>query len=143
MTQKPSSVTFFIDRCLGKHPILETLRATGISVEIHDDHFAQNAQDIKWIPEIGKRKWIILTKDASIGSNPLERQAVARAGVRMFTLASQNLSGEDTAIIFRDALSAMLRFIKKHPSPFIAKVHRDGRVKSWKNAEDLMREIEK
>jgi len=47
MTSKGESVTFFIDRCLGKHPILETLRATGISVEIHDDHFPQNAQDIE------------------------------------------------------------------------------------------------
>ncbi|MDB9314899.1 hypothetical protein PN462_17425 [Spirulina sp. CS-785/01] len=55
MTSASSTVTFFIDRCLGKHPILETLRATGITVEIHDDHFPQNAQDVEWIPEIGRR----------------------------------------------------------------------------------------
>lgn len=34
--------TFFIDRCLGNKLIVETLRATGVSVEIHDDHFGRN-----------------------------------------------------------------------------------------------------
>lgn len=38
--------TFFIDRCLGNKLIVETLRGAGVSVEIHDDHFAQAAQDI-------------------------------------------------------------------------------------------------
>lgn len=142
MTSKPQAVTFFIDCCLGKHPILEMLRETGISVKIHDEHFPQNAQDIEWIPEVGKRQWIILTKDERIGRNPLERQAVARANLRMFTLASRKLSGEDTAIAFRDALNSMLRFIKKNPSPFIAKVYRDGRVNAWKSADDLLSEIE-
>ena len=78
---------FFIDRCLGKHPILEKLREAGISVEIHDDHFLPNTLDADWIPKIGEWGWVILTKDARIARNTLERQAVARAEIRMFTLA--------------------------------------------------------
>lgn len=42
MSLEPKTIVFFIDRCLGKHPILERLRETGVTVEIHDDHFAQN-----------------------------------------------------------------------------------------------------
>lgn len=91
---------------------------------------------------MGRKGWIILTKDARIGRNALERQVVARAGLRMFTLASQNLSGEETAIILKLALNAMLRFTEKHSSPFIAKVCKGGKVKPWKNAEDLLAEIE-
>jgi len=37
MNLKPTQTVFFIDRCLGKHPILEMLREKGVSVEIHDD----------------------------------------------------------------------------------------------------------
>jgi PIN like domain len=50
-----ASTTFFIDRCLGNKLIVDTLRSAGINVEIHDDHFNKNTQDVDWIPEIGKR----------------------------------------------------------------------------------------
>jgi hypothetical protein len=33
------SVTFFIDRCLGNKPIVETLRGAALAVEIHDDRY--------------------------------------------------------------------------------------------------------
>ena len=141
MSEKPKHTVFFIDRCLGKHPILEMLKKTGVTVEIHDDHFPQNTQDQDWIPQIGELGWIILTKDARIARNTLERQAVALAGIRMFILASSKLTGEETAIAFRDGLTRMLKFIEKHPAPFIAKVYKDGKVSEWKNATALLNEI--
>jgi PIN like domain len=120
---------------------VETLRETGITIEIHDDHFLQNSLDVDWLPEVGKREWVILTKDANIGRNKLERLAVTNAGIRMFALASKNLSGTDMAIAFKDSLSQMLKFIDKNPAPFIAKVYRDGTVKAWKNNQDLLAEV--
>jgi uncharacterized protein (DUF2249 family) len=142
MTEYQQQIVFFIDRCLGKHPILEMLRETGINVEIHDDHFPQNMPDQFWIPQIGEWGWIVLTKDARIARNTMERQAVARAGIRMFTLASKKLTGEETAIAFGDALIGMLKFIEKHPAPFIAKVYKNGKVSEWKNATELLEEIQ-
>jgi hypothetical protein len=141
MIPRLKQTIFFIDRCLGKHPIFEKLRETGIRVEIHDDHFPPNTLDADWIPKIGEWGWIILTKDARIARNTLERQAVARAEIRMFTLASGNLTGEETAIAFQKALEPMLKFIEKNDSPFIAKIYRDGRVQVWKTATDLLNEI--
>ncbi|MTJ09777.1 hypothetical protein [Anabaena sp. UHCC 0204] len=52
MTQ-PQSITFFIDRCLGKKSIPETLRTAGITIEIHDDHFDKGALDVDWLPQEG------------------------------------------------------------------------------------------
>ena len=60
---QPQSVVFFIDRCLGSRRIPEVLRGAGITVEAHDDHFNKGAQDVDWLPEIGKKGWIVLTKD--------------------------------------------------------------------------------
>jgi predicted nuclease of predicted toxin-antitoxin system len=136
------STTFFIDRCLGNKLIVETLRAAGVSVEIHDDHFGKNTQDVDWIPKIGKRGWIILTKDARIGKNQMERLAVADARVRMFVLVSQNLSGADMANIFVTAIPAMEKFIVQNLAPFIAKVDRDSKVKVWKDNLDLLSELD-
>ena len=135
------SVTFFIDRCLGNKLIVETLRGAGLTVEIHDDHFGKNAPDVDWIPEIGARGWVILTKDARIGKNRIERLAVADARVRMFTLASQSLSGTDMADIFLKAIPELKKFIYGNPAPFIAKVYQGGKVKAWKDDLALVAEL--
>ena len=140
-TGSKQEITFFIDRCLGKKLIAKTFQDSGIAVEIHDDHFAQNVQDVDWLPEIGKRGWVVLTKDARISKNYLERMAVTKAGVSMFILASQNLSGKQMADIFLRAVTKMQEFVLSYPAPFIAKVYRDGRVEMWKDAQTLLGEL--
>ena len=125
-TGSEPEITFFIDRCLGKKLIATAFKSSGIAVEIHDNHFSQNAIDVDWLPEIGKRGWVVLTKDARISQNHLERMAVTNAGIKMFTLASQNLSGKKMADIFLGAVTKMQEFVRKHPAPFIAKVYRFG-----------------
>jgi predicted nuclease of predicted toxin-antitoxin system len=140
MTQ-PQSIVFFIDRCLGNKRIVETLKNAGISIEIHDDHFEKNAQDVDWLPEIGKKGWVVLTKDANIGKHSLERIAVARAQVKMFVLASQNLSGNDMAAIFLKNIVPMQEFVRNHPAPFIAKIYRNGNIDLWKDNQTLLEEL--
>ena len=121
---QPQPTTFFIDRCLGAKCIAEVLRSSGITVETHDEHFDKGAQDVEWIHKVGQRGWIVLTKDKNISKNHLERLAVASASIKMFILASQDLSGSDMAAIFLEAIVAMQDFVRKHPAPFIAKIYR-------------------
>jgi predicted nuclease of predicted toxin-antitoxin system len=138
---QPQSVVFFIDRCLGSRRIPEVLRGAGITVEAHDDHFNKGAQDVDWLPEIGKKGWIVLTKDASIGKNFLERITVARAHIKMFTFASQSLSGEEMVTILLKAIVPMQEFVRKHPAPFIAKIYGDGTIRMWKDSQTLLKEL--
>lgn len=142
MTQ-PQSITFFIDRCLGSKSIVEILRKAGITVEIHDEHFDKGAQDVDWLPEVGKKGWVVLTKDDRISKNHLERIAAARSQVKMFVLASQNLQGKDMAAIFLKAIVPMQEFVRKHPAPFIAKIYRDGNITLWKDSQMLLEELER
>lgn len=132
---------FFIDRCLGSVRLAAALRQSGITVEIHDDHFPKDAQDEDWLPEVGKRGWIVLTKDSRIAKRTSERLAVASANIRMFVLASQNLPGQDMVEVFRKAFMAMQAFTRKNPSPFIAKIYKSGEVSEWKNHEELLTEL--
>ena len=113
----------------------------GISVETHDQHFRKNALDTEWISQIAEKEWVILTKDERIGKNALERQVVARTGLRMFTFTSQQLSGDDMVKILEKAIIPMQKFIEKKSAPFIAKIHKNGSVKEWKTAKDLLDEI--
>ena len=138
---QPQSITFFVDRCLGSKSIVEILQSTGINIEIHDKHFDKGAQDVDWLPEVGKRGWVVLTKDANIGKHTLERIAVTRAQIKMFVLASQSLSGTDMAAIFLKAIVAMQEFVREHPAPFIAKIYRDGKILMWKDKQMLEEEL--
>lgn len=132
---------FFVDRCLGGKKVPEALRNAGITVEFHDDHFPKEATDTEWIPKVGEKGWIILTKDIQIGKRSLEKIAVANAGIKMFVLATKNMAGDDMATTFVKAIKSMQDFARNNSAPFIAKVYRDGRVEAWKNAEDLQSDL--
>ncbi len=139
---KQQSVIFFIDRCLVCNSIVEGIRNAGITVEIHKDHFPDDAEDVVWLPEVAKRGWVILTKDSMISKNPMERNAVARAGVKMFTLSSANLSGEKMVEIFLNAVVKMQYFAISHPAPFIAKVNSQGKIQMEYSSQKLQKELE-
>jgi uncharacterized protein with PIN domain len=94
----PEPPTFFLDRSLGKKMVAEALRAAGAKVEVHDDHFAQDAQDEVWLTEVGSKGWVVLTKDQRIRFRVIEREALKAAGVRAFVLTA----GDISAAIHRD-----------------------------------------
>lgn len=128
---QPEELVFFIDRSLGRSIIPEELQKAGVQVQIHDNLFPQNATDVEWLPEVGSKNWIVLTKDSMIKSRPAEKAALMNSGVRAFILVSGNLTGEEMAAIFVKALPAIKKFILKHPAPFIAKVLKGGSVEMW------------
>jgi len=105
------------------------LRAAAVNVEVHDDHFSQDALDPEWLKAVGERNWIVITRDERIRYNVAEKQAIRRAKVRAFVLAAQgNLRAEMLAAIFLQALPKIRRVVEKQKPPFIAKISRSGDV---------------
>jgi uncharacterized protein with PIN domain len=64
----PEPFTWFVDRALGRR-LAQELRAAGWKVEIHDDHFEQDAEDTLWLADVGRLGWVVLTKDKAIRRN--------------------------------------------------------------------------
>ena len=125
----PDELTFFLDRQLGRYKIAGALRKAGLKIEIHDDHFPQDAQDPEWLTAAGKKNWIVITRDERIRYRVAERQAIRRAKVRAFVLAAQgDLRAEMLAEIFLKALPRIRRTVKQQKPPFIAKISRGGDV---------------
>jgi predicted nuclease of predicted toxin-antitoxin system len=125
----PEELTFFLDRQLGRYKMAGALRKAGLNIEIHDDHFSQNAKDPEWLAATGKKNWIVVTRDERIRYRLAERQAIRRAKVRAFVLAAQgDLRAEMLAEIFLKALPRIRRTVKKQKPPFIAKISRGGDV---------------
>lgn len=124
---RPSdSITFLVDRSLGRHTVVDALRLAGERVEALDDHFPQNAADVVWLSAAGRRGWIVLTKDLAISRNSFERQMLLHSGVRAFILSRQNVSGAEMAKLFVDSLPKMRRYIMQGTAPFIYGISRSG-----------------
>lgn len=121
-------VTFVVDECLGGNLVREALVAEGATVVLVKDEFGEGAKDIDWLPEAGKRGWVVLTKDHRIRRRPIERAAFVAACVRGFFLAARGLSGPEVAKLFADQLPHMNRLVADYEPPFIAILRRDGLV---------------
>src|SRR2546423_13137533 len=97
----------------------------GARVQMHRDHFVEDADDVDWLPVIAQRGWVILSKDHY---NWLEVRAIKNAKGRAFLLVRGELPGDEQATIISKALPEMLRILDLTAPPFIAKIYRDGRV---------------
>lgn len=127
MTRRaPNSLVFFIDRSLGSRYVAQALRDAGAQVEVHDDHFPQDTPDVAWLTEVGRRGWIVLSKDERIRRNRVERETLHAAGVRAFFLTQQNITGPEMAALFKQVLHGMVKRANMQPAPFIYTISRSG-----------------
>jgi uncharacterized protein with PIN domain len=122
-------LTFFLDRQLGRHKMAGILRAAGLKIEVHDDHFPQNAKDTEWLMVAGKNQWVVVTRDERIRYRAAEQQAIRRAKVRAFVLVVRgDFRVEVLAEVFLKALPKIRVMAVKQKPPFIVKVWRDGKI---------------
>ncbi len=129
LSSKPlDAIEIFVDRSLGRK-IAEVFSAAGIIVYLHDDHFDQGVEDEVWLTAVGKKGWVVLTKDKNIRYRTIEREALLNAGIRAFFFMSGNVSFSDMAEIIVKAIPAMTRFVQNNKPPFIAGIYKDASVK--------------
>jgi hypothetical protein len=128
VAKPPEGTVFFIDRSLGVEPIRTDLISFGLSVEIHDDHFARDEEDRVWLRSVGERGWVVLTKDQRLRYRPLEIAALRASAARVFVLTAGNLRGSEISAVFAKALSRMHRILYSRPGPFVARVSQSGHV---------------
>ena len=111
--------TLFLDENHSANPHLHAaLAQAGVRFERHQDHFARGTQDADWIPSVAARGWILLTADARIRSNFLERQAVKNNKLRMFYFSNNNIGGAEMGVALAKALPGFsnLRQLRNLPS---------------------------
>ena len=122
------SLKIFIDRSLGKKIALPLIEA-GATVYLHDDFFARDVDDQEWLTEVGKRGWLVLTKDQWIRRRPLERDALLKANLKVFCFMSGSISFSEMANVFAKALPAIRKIADSTPPPFIAGIYKDATVR--------------
>lgn len=127
-----SEQTFFLDRNFGRYKVAEALRAIGLRVETHYDHFPEaergEASDSDWIREVSRRGWIILTRDENIRRNPLEMRALRSSKARAFNIRNAQATAEEIAYAFQLAARKMARIILANRPPYIVGISLRGEV---------------
>ncbi len=127
------SFTFFTDRDLGrKFPAI--LRAAGLTVERHDDHFGPTTPDEEWITRVAAEGWIAISHNERIRYTPNERDAVLRAGLALLLVVGKAPFPELAANFVR-SYDSIAAFLGRHQPPFIAKVYRASPKELTRNSE--------
>lgn len=124
--ERLASLTFFLDYQIGRYVVADALHAAGARVEVHIDHFPQNAPDTDWIPEVGRRGWVLITKDENIRRNPLERAAYEAAKLRGFIVTGKDMGGKDLAELLVRCLPGMVNRVAGRPGPLLFTISRGG-----------------
>jgi PIN like domain len=78
------------------------------------------------LPEVGKKGWIVLTKDDRIRYRQHEKDALLKSNVRAFVLTNRNLSGDEMGAIFVKMLPSMQKLALRTHSGFVATLSRSG-----------------
>ncbi len=134
-------LVFFIDRSLGQEVIASKLREAGYLVETHQSHFKPDAPDEEWIPEVGRRDWVILTKDSRILQRLPEILAVVKGNARLYALVSVEITGPRMAEIFSKAAPKIEKSIPHQNPPYIAKIYSTGKVEVWMTKKQLLKQF--
>ena len=125
--KRPAPV-FFIDRDLGRFTVPGALRSAGAQVEVHADHFPDDAPDETWLAAAGEHGWVVITKDKAIRHRGTELDALKTARVAAFVLTKGG-TGPENGLVLSKALPKILRFLTGNRPPFIAAVSPSARLK--------------
>jgi hypothetical protein len=73
-------VTFFFDNTFPPQ-LVQILRILKVDARHLQDDFPPDTPDVNWLPEIGRKGWVVVTGDRRISKKPPERKALAEANV--------------------------------------------------------------
>ncbi len=125
----PEPPTYFLDRSLGRVKVATALRQASLNIEVHDDHFKQDAIDEEWLAAVGKDGWVVFTKDQKIRYHTRELGALISHGVRAFVLTARDVTAEEMSEIFLRARGKIEKFISSNNGPFMVAVARSGSLR--------------
>jgi hypothetical protein len=124
---------------LGTKLFPRRLREHGLRVATLIETFQQyDLPDREWLPEIGRRGWVVLTADQRMRYRERERDAIMESGLRVFVLKGHHHT--DRIESFLENIQHVEKLLRTHEEAFIARVYRD-RVTMWLHFRDWLERV--
>ena len=111
-------------------------------MERKTDHFDDDTEDHEWLKVVGKKRWIVLTKDRSLTHNFVEIAALLKSNTHCFVLTTSNATGDEMASALVKALPDIFRIVSTNQPPIVAKVTISGRIRITHTYSDLVKDLE-
>lgn len=122
-TNRLPEPVFFIDRDLGRHKMVNALRAAGLRVIAHDDEFPQNTPDEVWLAEIAKRGWFFVSRNKNQKYVKREIDAIFENGGRGFYFSGNSkCSHQDRIDAFLELKEKIENIARSRNRAFIASI---------------------
>lgn len=120
--------TFFFDNNLSPH-FAQMFQALGVDVRALRDEFPRDTDDTVWLPEIGRRGWVLITYDRGIATRPAELQALKDNNVTALILGRfwRTLRRWDQAIWLITNWPRIEAFVARNPQGTVAEFPQRGR----------------
>ena len=122
--QRPRPPTFYVDECLGRSIALR-LQADGHDAKPFDEFAGR--PDVEFLPIIGERRWVLITKDKRIRKNQLEVQTILNSDVRAFVVTATRLNHEQIGQLILRVMSKIIR-LSRQRGPFVYNITATGLV---------------
>ena len=132
---QPKYPLLFIDRCAWSNRLGDALKSVGIPFTPHCEHFEQACPDVDWLPVVGNKKWIVITRDKNIRRKPNELQAFKENNVFAIVLSSgssSQASAADTAELLVRLYPKLMRKIQAGKAPLMLSVTLMGTISTVK-----------
>ena len=117
-----SAPTFYVDECLGRAIALR-LQTDGYDAKPFDEF--GGSCDAEFLPVIGQRNWILLTKDKNLRRNQLEVEAILNAGIRAFVVTATTLNHQQITELLLNAMPKICR-VSRQRGPFVYNITATG-----------------
>jgi hypothetical protein len=124
--RRPPAV--FLDESIDAESAAKALRDAGATVERARQHFAPGTPDEEWLAAVGKRGWIVFTRDKRIRYRALELESLIDARVRAFVFIGGNVTSADTAAALAKAFPKVAKIAASERPPFVYNIGRSGNL---------------
>lgn len=134
-SKPPKSFQVYLDENLQKcKPVLEVMASKGITVHQHFKYFPKPGEpDSKWLPLVGKRNWALITADDRFRYNDLERIALIKYRLKVFSFMNNNMGGNAMAAALDKAMKKISNIFVSQRPPFVCSITELGNVSiRWK-----------
>ncbi len=122
----------FFDRSIPKG-VAEALKQVRDDVcWLEDVYSAHWIKDREWIPDVGARGWLVVSKDKKIRTRQEERRAVKENNVGCFILNyKQPLNRWEILKLVASSLDEMEQKFANTPRPFMYLIDRNGKFRPY------------
>ena len=123
----PRQRILFFDRSTGRG-FANALKCLDIQTKYGDQLFAPDTLDDEWLPDVGRRGWVLCTQDYSHHENENEALAIKQYKIRCFYVWGSEATKLDMMRAFLRGYDKMLEVIENETPPYIYKLDRLGRI---------------